>query len=168
MLAIIYSASPLGKVLDHPQVPRVFFDVILVPTEYLVKQALPEFHRDIKLAEVEELATREAPKFLKMPPEVAGSAIREIFSNIPAENQDKKLADFLHEAINRQLDAILVPYKNFLPIAFLFGLFLVFRAISIPIMWLSFGAGWIVVRMLLAFGILKLKKVETDKEVLVL
>lgn len=168
MLAVIYSASPLGKIFDHPQIPRAFFDVLLLPAEYLVKQALPEFHRDIRLGEVEELAIRESPKFLDAPPEIIGSVIQKMFSNISTENQDKALSDFLHETINKRIDIMLASYRSFLPLAFLFGLFLLFRAISIPLMWLSFGAGWLIIRILLAFSILRLKKVETDKEVLIL
>lgn len=167
-LALFYRASPMGDVFERPQIPRTFFDVVLTPVEYLTQQALPEFDIDMKVSEVGELGAREAPRFIDAPPEIVGGVVQNIFSRIPQVYQDKSIVGFLHETANAQLDAILAPYREFLPFIFFIGLFLVFRAIAVPLMWLSMVVGWTTMKILLLLGILKLEKVETEKEELVI
>ena len=78
------------------------------------------------------------------------------------------MIEFLTNLINSQISEILLPYKQFLPFVYLFGLFLVFRAIAMPIMWISMGVGWLIIKIMLKFKFLELKKVNVEKEELVL
>lgn len=167
-LAVFYNASPMGKVLERPQLPEAFFSAILVPVEYISKQAFPGFDRNMKLGDIEELSIREVPKLIDAPPVLIETFVRNTFSEIPKKEQDKTLVEFLHETVNNQLDAILLPYRQFLPIVFLFGLFLVFKAIGIPLMWLSIGMGWLIVKILVQLKLLQIRKVEVEKEELVM
>lgn len=167
-LAVFYNASPIGSALEKPQLPKAFFSAILVPIEYISKQAFPGFDRNMKLGEVEELSVREVPKIIDVPPALLETFVHDIFSKIPNEEREETLVEFLHKTINGQLDAVILPYKQFLPIVFLFGLFLVFKAIGIPVMWLSIVAGWVAVKILMQLKFLQIRKVGVEKEELVI
>jgi len=91
-----------------------------------------------------------------------------LFSDLPEEDQEKTLIQYIHETVNEQLNAILLPYKQILSVIYLFGLFLVFKAIAMPLMWVSMGAGWIISRILMQYGVFKIKKIEVEKEELAL
>lgn len=165
-LAIFYSSSPMGKMLERPRLPLAFFSAILVPVEYISKQALPGFDRNMKIGDMEDLSVRAVPKLIDFQPTLIETFVRDTFSKIPKEDQEKTLVEFLYKTVNAQLDAILLPYKQFLPVVFLFGLFLVFKAIGIPLMWISIGMGWMIVQFLLKLGVLRIESEDAKREVL--
>lgn len=167
-LAIFYNASPMGKVFERPQIPKVFFDVVLLPVEYVLTPALPGFDIGMEIGDVERLTSRELPSFFDVPPAVVSGVVQDFFSRVPDEVRGETITQFITDLVNAQLDAILLPYKQFLPVVFLFGLFLVFKAMGIPLMWLSIGTNWLVIKMLLRFNVIQIIKVETEKEELVL
>lgn len=86
------------------------------------------------------------------------------FENIPAES----LPTFLNEMINSRIRAIIMPYEQYLSFIYFFGLFLVIRALGMPLMWLAIGLGWLIVKIMLHLDIIKIHRVAVQKEELVL
>ena len=167
--AAFFNSSPLGQILGgKPHIPRQFIDVSLVPIEYAIRIAVPGFSKDIKVSEFENLTIRGVPEFFKAPPQAIKSAISNVLSHLPEESRNKSVSDFFYTTINMQLGAILAPYEEFLSFVFLFGLFLVFRTVGVPIMWLSLGFGWLISKLLSHFKILHLRKIMVKKEEIVL
>jgi len=152
-LAFFYSASPAGRVSAAPQIPQAIVSAMLVPTEYALRAYMPDFRRDMKISEIEELR---------------GGAFKNYFMQFPQDVKGKTVAEFLTDFINTQLETSILSYKQFLPVIYLFGLFLIFKAISAPFMWISIGIGWIVMKTLLRFKVFRLHKVGVDKEELTL
>lgn len=167
-LALVYNTSPSGKASDTPQLAAGIGEKILIPIEYILKPMMPEFRHDMKIKEVEMLSARELPKLVKGPPEVVAMAVRELFSKLPKEEQEKNAGNFLEDFVNQQLKTTLLPYKRFFPFLYMFGLFLLLRSIGVPMMWLAIGAGWIAMKILLAANTLKIQKVMVEKEELIL
>ena len=153
-LALFYSASPIGRASEAPQLSEGFISVMAIPLEYSLRAYVPDFRTDMLVSDVEKLEGAEL--------------IRGYVSRISVEEKGKTVIEFLTNLINSQISAILLPYKQFLPFVYLFGLFLVFRAIAMPIMWISMGVGWLIIKIMLKFKFLELKKVNVEKEELVL
>lgn len=167
-LAIFYNASPLGGVFERPQIPKTIFEIALTPIEYMARAGLPGFDKNMNVGDIEKLTSRELPGLFNIPPAVLSGFTRDFFAGVSEEVKSKNLAQFLTETTNSQLDSMLQPYKQFLPIVFLFGLFLVFKAISVPLMWLSILISWILIKALLRFKVLHIIKVDAKKEELAL
>jgi len=167
-LAVFYNTSPIGQISKVPQFSENLIGAALIPVEYAIRPSVPEFSRDMKISDVGKVSARELPKFIDLPPSIIASTVTEFFAKFPAEVSDKTITQFLHGMVNSQIRAILLPYRELLPFIYLFGLFLVFKAIGMPLMWLSIGTGWIITRILLKFKILKLKKIDVKKEELAL
>lgn len=166
--SIFFNESPLGESIGRPKVPEQIISIAMIPVEYAIKGAVPEFDKDMKIADVEKLTMRQFPQFFEGPPQFINSSIQDFFSRIDAESRDKTVVEFLDETINVHIDAILLPYEEFLSFIFLFGLFLAFKALGVPIMWLSIGAGWVISSILLNLGILHVRKIIVEKEELIL
>ncbi len=167
-VAIFYNISPIGEINEVPQFPEEFIGVILVPIEYALKPSVPDFSKDMKIKDVGDISARELPKVIDLPPAVIAGIVKDFFARFPKEVRDKTITEFLHDMINAQLEAILLPYKEFLPFIYLFGLFFVFKGIGMPLMWLTIFMGWIAIKILLKFRVLKVKKIIIEKEELVL
>lgn len=153
-LALFYNTSPAGRVAEVPEIPEGAISALLVPAEYGVRTYIPQFRRNLKIVEIMNLET--------------AAPIRNYFSRISPEDRGKTVSEFFADLINSQFRATILPYKQFLPFVYLFGLFLVFRAIAMPIMWLSIGVGWLVIKIMLARRVLKLRKVSVAREELIL
>lgn len=166
--AIFFNESPLGESIGRPKVPQQLVSIAVIPVEYAIKSAVPEFDKDMKIGDVEKLSMRELPQLFEGPPQFIDSIVKDFFSRIDEKSKDKTVVEFLYETINVHIDAILLPYEKFLPFIFLFGLFLAFKALGVPIMWLSIGAGWVISSILLSLGILHVRKITVEKEELIL
>lgn len=152
-LALFYSASPAGRVSAAPQIPQAIVSAMLIPAEYALRAYMPDFRKDMKVSEIEGLGE---------------GAVKNYFAQLPREDSGKTVAEFVADLINAQLEASILSYNQFLPIIYLFGLFLIFKAISAPFMWIAIGVGWIVMKTLLRLKLLKLHKVGVEKEELTL
>ena len=152
-LALFYSASPAGRVSAAPQIPQAIVSAMLIPAEYALRAYMPDFRKDMKVSEIEGLGE---------------GAVKNYFAQLPREDSGKTVAGFVADLINTQLEASILSYNQFLPIIYLFGLFLIFKAISAPFMWIAIGVGWIVMKTLLRLKLLKLHKVGVEKEELTL
>ncbi len=152
-LALFYSASPAGRVSAAPQIPQAIVSAMLIPAEYALRAYMPDFRKDMKVSEIEGLGE---------------GAVKNYFAQLPREDSGKTVAEFVADLINTQLEASILSYNQFLPIIYLFGLFLIFKAISAPFMWIAIGVGWIVMKTLLRLKLLKLHKVGVEKEELTL
>lgn len=157
-LALFYNTSPAGRISEVPQLSRGFVSIVLIPAEYSIKTFVPEFRRDMKISEVITLNVRG----------LAGSEVRSYFAGLPEQVQTKTATEFFQTLINDQLRATVITHRQFLPFIYLISLFFVFRAFAMPIMWLAIVTGWITIKIMLALGILELRKVATEKEELVL
>ena len=167
-LALFYNTSPVGRISDVPQIPSSVIDAVLIPVEYSLRTSIPDFRRDMKISEVEELGVRELPRAINVSPQLTNRVVKDYFSKLPAPEREKTITEFLTTFVNAQLQATILPYKQFLPVIYLFGLFLVFRALATPFMWIAIGLGWVIMKMLLRVNWLTLRKVEVEKEELVL
>jgi len=167
-LALFYNASPAGNISEVPQIPRNIIHVMLAPVEYSLRASVPDFRQDMKISEVEALGVRELPRVIDAPPQLTNQFVKDFFNRLPPEEKEKTITDFMTTFINTQLATTILPYKQFLPIIYLFGLFLVFRALAMPFMWIAMGLGWVIVKILLRFNKLKLRNVSVEKEELVL
>lgn len=167
-LALFYNTSPAGRISDVPQIPSSIIHVILIPVEYGLRASVPDFRLDMKISEVEALGARELPSVINASPQLTGQVVKDYFNKLPATEREKTLTEFLTAFINTQLQTTILPYKQLLPVVYLFGLFLVFRALGTPLMWIAIGLGWVVMKILLRFNKLRLRKVGVDKEELVL
>lgn len=163
-LTLMYISSPRGKISDIPQLGDGLGEKILIPVEYLLKPVIPEFRHDMKIREVKELSAREVPKLVKGSREVTAIAVRELFSRLPKEEQEKTIGNFLQNFVNHQLKSTLAPYKRFFPFLYIIGLFLLLRSIGVPLSWVALGVGWIAMKILLKAKILKIQKVMAEKE----
>jgi len=152
-IALFYSTSPVGRVSAAPQIPRAIVSVMLIPAEYALRAYMPDFRKDMKVSEIEGLDV---------------GAFKSYFAQLPQDVRGKTVAEFSADLINTQLEASVLTYKQFLPVIYLFGLFIVFKAISTPFMWIAIGIGWIVMKILLYLKLLKLHKVGVEKEELTL
>jgi len=152
-LALFYSASPAGRVSAAPQIPQAIVSAMLIPAEYALRAYIPDFKKDMKVSEIEGLR---------------GAAFKNYFAQFSPEERGKTIIEFLADLINTQLEASILSHKQFLPVIYLFGLFLAFKAISAPFMWIAIGMGWIVMKTLLRLKLLKLHKVGVEKEELTL
>ena len=168
IIAIFYNISPIGKINEVPQFSKEFIGVMLVPIEYALKPSVPDFSKDMKIKDVGDISARELPKVIDLPPAVIAGVVKDFFARFPKDVRNKTIAEFTHDMINAQLEAILLPYKQFLPFIYLFGLFFVFKGVGMPLMWMSIGAGWVVTKILLKFKVLKLRKISVEKEELIL
>jgi len=153
-LALFYSASPIGRAAEAPQLSEGFVGVMTVPLEYSLRAYVPDFRADMLVSDVGRLK--------------GGEIARGYISQLTSEERGMTVVEFLTNLTNTQINSILLPYKQFLPFVYLFGLFLVFRAIAMPVMWISMGVGWLVIKTMLKFKFLELKKVNVEKEELVL
>ena len=167
-LALFYNASPAGRISEVPQIPNSVIRAVLIPVEYSLRASIPDFKRDMKMSEVEELGVRELPRVINAPPQLTSRLVKDYFSKLPAPEREKSITEFLTTLINAQLQAAILPYKQLLPVIYLFGLFLVFRALATPFMWAAIGLGWVVMKILLRFNRITLRKVGVEKEELVL
>jgi len=173
-LAFFYHSSPAGQISQIPQIPKRVIDIILIPAEYALKPVFGDFQRDMKLKDVVDVSALRLPNLLPLPqsanvpPELFAKSLQEQFVRFPEKYEDKTVAEFLFEFVNTQLNAILLPYQNFIPFLYLFSVFMVFKAIGIPLMWLSIGAGWVVSKMLRGAGIIRISKSTVEKEELIL
>jgi hypothetical protein len=167
-VAIFYNTSPIGQINEIPQFSEEFVGVILVPIEYALKPSIPDFRKDMLIKDIGDISARELPRFIDLPPAVITGIVKDFFAQFPKDVRNKTIVEFLHDIVNTQLRTILLPYKQFLPFIYLFGLFFVFKGIGMPLMWLSIGVGWLLTKILLKFNVLKLKKISIEKEELVL
>lgn len=167
-MAIFYNSAPIGQISEVPQFSEKLMRAILVPVEYALKPSIPEFNKDMRIKDVGNISARELPRFINLPPAVITGIVKDFFAKLPRDLRNKTITEFLRDIVNSQLRATLLPYKQFLPFIYLFGLFFVFKGLGMPLMWLSIAAGWAVTKILLQFNVLKIKKINIEKEELVL
>lgn len=101
-------------------------------------------------------------------PEFVSRLVKNYLTQIPTNEEEKNLAEFLTTLINTQLRATILSYKQFLPFIYVIGLFFVLRTLATPFMWASIGIGWVVMRLLLHFKLLAVRKVSVEKEEVIL
>ena len=73
---------------------------------------------------------------------------------------DEKAGDVLYEVTNAQVAKLLGPYHGYLPAIAAVGFFIAVKAITMPVYWITLLLVWLVVKCLVAAGILR-QKTET-------
>src|SRR3989344_1802707 len=162
--AVFFNESPVGQSAGRPQIPKDVMNVAMIPAEYAIKSFEPGFSRNMTMNDAGELFIGRPPSFFKVPPESVRVFLENFFAGVPPESQNTTVSEFLRGGINAQIAAIIRPYEEYLSFVFLLGLFFVFRAISIPMMWLSIGTGWIISNFLKKLGAIHMRKVTVEKE----
>jgi len=106
---------------------------------------------------------------VKIPPKLFGiiqKPIGEIFSSeFPKENL-KELPEEVKEIIDVKIEEFTRPYQKYIPLALAISLLLFLRLIAIPLSWLIILLSLIVFRLLVAFKVVKIEKVEKEAEVI--
>ena len=89
-----------------------------------------------------------------------------IFSGQFGEEEFKELPVQLKGIIDARIEESTRPYQKYIPLALAISLFLFLRLIAIPLGWLIILLSLIVFRLLVAFKVVKIEKVEKEAEVI--
>jgi len=138
IVTVFFYFAPFTQSLEKMvAIPRPLFDVIARPAMDI---ALP----------------------LVLPP---GQSIK----NLPPEfyRQQAELLEKLYISINDELAAAGQSFKKWLPLGVSISLFFSFKIIGIFLSWLMLVVAWLVFRLLLLVGIVKIEKVAAEKEVII-
>lgn len=78
----------------------------------------------------------------------------------------EKISQVLASFITAKINEILGPYRKYIPLALAFGLFIALRAIAFIYVNIVVGIVWVLLKLLMLFGLVKIEKVMVEKEVI--
>ncbi len=78
----------------------------------------------------------------------------------------EEIRETLFQTINGEINKRSEPYKGFFPIGLSVGIFFALKVISIPFMWLVILFSWLIFRILVALGAIKIQEQAVLKEVI--
>lgn len=111
---------------------------------------------------------------VKIPPklfQVIQKPIEEmLFFEFPKENLKeisiKEVSETVKEIIDAKIEEFSRPYQKYIPLALAVSLLLLLRFVAIPLGWLIILLSWIVFKLLIAFKVVRIEKVEKEAEVI--
>jgi hypothetical protein len=77
---------------------------------------------------------------------------------------DEKIKDVMYNFINNRLLALSKPYQSYISLGFVFVVFLTLQALTLPFNLLAGFLSWIIFKLFLLLGIIKIKKEMVEKE----
>lgn len=80
--------------------------------------------------------------------------------------KNQKISEAVNEIINTKIEEFTKPYKQFIPLALAISLFLFLRIVAIPVGWLITLFVWIIFKLLVAFGVIRIEKVPKEAEII--
>ena len=158
LLAIFYgfTAADILRKDDVEIVPLNIVEIAISPLEGLIQPFFPGYSGAMNMGELQSFLNRILPTKQLI-----------VLVNDTA-SLEKAPSSFIHQKINELLRSIIEPYRKVAPIFFIIGIFLVFKTLSLPFVWLAIGLVWLLNRALLKMGITEIQKVPTEEENLVL
>lgn len=158
MLAIFYgfTAADVLQQDDVEIVPLVVLEVVFTPISIVIESSVPEYQDGMSVGELQGLINRLLPTRQSI-----------VLVDDP-ETLAQSVPVFLHGVVNESLRTILTPYRGVAPIFLVLGIFFVFKAMSVPIIWLALATVWLLKWALLRGGALKIQKTPTEEERLIL
>ena len=175
-LAVFYF-SLLGGRSDQSLLPKGLFDVIVPLLEQPLQGILPGFRSDASMdqlilafasqqldgdVDLTQLPSVQREELLD---ESRKALSREL--GIPISGGEKGI-DVLYQAANAQIKKIAGPYEEYLPFLAAFGFFVAVKAFTLPVYWVTLILFGLVVKSLLAAGLLaeKTEKIEVTRVIL--
>ena len=179
LLAFVYHFSPIGAYAVPVQVPRMVVDAVFVPLDGLLESLVPGYYSGMTVGEFQ---SRVAPSLLgnlilsTLPQNISGQFtqrdLQELTSNFTISRDpdvlNQTIPAFTHQRLNEYIAASIEPFKELFSIFFLIGLAFVFKALSVPLMWLAIVLGWLMMKLFLLLHIFEMRLVVVNKEKLVL
>ena len=159
VIAAIFYGFTAADVLQRDDVeiiPLVVLEVVFTPISIAIESSVPEYQDGMSVGELQGLINRLLPTRQSI-----------VLVDDP-ETLTQSVPVFLHGVVNESLRTILTPYRGVAPIFLVLGIFFVFKAMSVPIIWLALAVVWLLKWALLRGGALKIQKTPTEEERLIL
>lgn len=144
-IATAYYFSPLSQQIKEIEVPRPLYEIVIRPfmTQLTGQGSETGAHvvLDPAIAKEFDIALSEAPT-------------------------QAELEDALFVLVNRQLNAVIEPFKEFYPLGYAIAFFILLKTLGYFLMYLVIFASWIVFRGLVSLGAIKINVEPAVKEVI--
>lgn len=168
LLAFLYNFSPVGFGAQLPNVPQNAVEGAFIPIDLLLEGIMPGYRRGMTIGEFQSVAVQslmgtllpDVTRAQINPEELLQTQMPEAYKKV----LDQSIPTFVHSYLNTVMRTALEPYQPLLPLFYVLGLFFVFRIFAIPIMWETLALGWMLMRALMAVGIIKLEKELVERE----
>jgi len=79
---------------------------------------------------------------------------------------DEKIEDLLYQAINQKINRYSQSYQQYFPLGLAMGIFFALKAISVLFMWLIILLSWLIFKVLVSIGAIKIQEQAVLKEVI--
>lgn len=74
--------------------------------------------------------------------------------------------DILYQTINQQINKYSQPYQQYFPLGLAMGMFFALKLISIPFIWLVILSSWLIFKLLISLGAIKIQEQAVLKEII--
>jgi len=79
---------------------------------------------------------------------------------------NEEIGDILYQVINQEINKYSQPYKQYLPFGLAIGVFFALKAIGVVLMWLVILLSWLIFKILVSTGAIKIHEQAVLKEVI--
>jgi len=79
---------------------------------------------------------------------------------------DEEIRNFLYQTLNQQINKAGEPYKDYFPLGMAIGLFFILKGLSIPFGWIVIFLTWLIFKLLVSIGAVKIQEESVLKEVI--
>lgn len=168
LLAFLYNFSPVGFGAQLPNISQGAVEGAFIPINMILEGVVPGYRKGMTIGEFQGVAVQSLvgtllPKEARTrinPEELLQSQIPEAYKKV----LNQSLPEFVHSYLNTVMRSALEPYQSLMPIFYVIGLFFAFRLFAIPVMWETLAISWVLMRALMAIGIIKLEKEMVERE----
>jgi Ca2+/Na+ antiporter len=140
VIATAYYFSPLALAGQNQiQIPRPLFDRVIEPIIGRLEQQLPinQISKQLDISLEKETVTA-----------------------------NQELKDNLYQSLNQEINKQSQSYKQYFPLGLATGLFFALKAIGIPFMWLIVLLSWLIFKLLVSLGAIKIQEQAVLREVI--
>lgn len=140
LIAAAYYFSPLAlKSQNQIEIPRPLFNIIIEPILKIFMEQMP-----------------------------ISQFSQQFSQQLDMENiSDENLKEFLYQTINQEINKYSQPYKKYFPLGLAIGLFFALKAVGIIFMFLAILVGWLIFKILVSIGAIKIQEKAVLKEVII-
>lgn len=158
-----YLWTPSNSIGVREVVPQNYFEKVLVLVAPLIQVGFPEFSADKTF----ESYVRESIRDNSLTEEQKEVVIQNARDRYRTEygleiDPDDKLSYVLYLSFTDLAERQLGRYENFFPVALAVGLFAALRLVMWPLYWAALGLLLLILRLLLRFNVIELRKVPTE------
>jgi len=122
-----------------------YFSPLALENQNQIK--IPRFLFDLVVGQPISKALEEQMPVSRLPAE----------SNLISENKEQ-LEEELYQLANQQLNQFSQPYQEYLPVGLAVGLFFTLKLISLPFKWLVILLSWLIFKLLVSLGAIKIQE----------